>query len=475
MKQCPRELLYVHFESCAPPSEVVQLQNAGWVIHSANTLASAYKLLETKSIRVAVAELGGGWDDSTLDTLAELKLLSRHTQWLALVSSEVVREHHAKLAQCVAHHFFDYLTSPVDGQRLLFAVGHAYGMSRLAETASSGEPADSEEEIVGVSAVMRQLFRDIRKVAESDAPVFISGESGVGKELTVRAIHERSLRAKGPLVAVDCGALPPTLIHSELFGYEKGAFTGAVQRKIGRIEAAQEGTIFLDEIGDLPLDLQGNLLRFLQESTIYRIGNHQPIPVNVRVIAATHVDLELAVKEGRFREDLYFRLNVLHLRVPPLRERAEDIEVLARFFFKRFARDSANGVKGFTQRAIQAMRLHSWPGNVREMINRIHRAIVMCDGQWITPEDLGLKEFTALYQPGQLDIEAARSAAEKEAIHSALRACANNLSRAAQALGISRVTLYRLLEKYRIDTGRQTGPRRRRVGASPADGFVQNE
>jgi DNA-binding NtrC family response regulator len=310
------------------------------------------------------------------------------------------------------------------------------------------------QQIVGVSTVMQKLFRDVRKVAAADAPVFISGESGTGKELTARAIHERSPRARGPFVAVDCGALPRTIIQSELFGYERGAFTGATQRRIGRIEAAEGGTVFLDEIGDLPMDLQSNLLRFLQESTICRVGSNRQVRVAARVIAATHVDLEKAVKEGRFRQDLYFRLNVLEIRIPALRERLEDLEVLARFFFNGSVREFNKPVKGFSRQAVLAMRAHSWPGNVRELSNRICRAIVMCDGEWITPRDLELNEQSASSALGQFNLDPARAMGQKETIEVALNSCGDNLAQAARALGVSRTTLYRLLKNYRLQVDR---------------------
>jgi len=253
---------------------------------------------------------------------------------------------------------------------------------------------------------------------------------------------------KEPFIAVNCGALPTNLIQSELFGHEKGAFTGAHQRKIGRIESAAGGTLFLDEIGDLALDLQVNLLRFLQEKTIERVGGTEKIHVDVRVIAATHVDLERAVKEGRFREDLYYRLNVLHLNVPSLREREQDIELLARFFFDKFAKEKNRNVKGFRRDTLQAMNDYEWPGNVRELINRIRRAMVMCDNRLITTADLGLER--RLSQRRLTTLDEARTRAEKEAIQYSLRFNRNNVSQAARQLGVSRVTLYRLMEKYQI-------------------------
>jgi transcriptional regulator with PAS, ATPase and Fis domain len=244
---------------------------------------------------------------------------------------------------------------------------------------------------------------------------------------------------------VNCGALPANLIQSELFGYEKGAFTGAAARKVGHIEAAAGGTIFLDEIGDLSADLQVNLLRFLQENTIERVGSTEKLSVDVRVIAATHVNLEKAVEEGRFREDLYYRLHVLNLKVPPLRERQGDVELLARFFFDKFAKERRPALRGFSHRALGVMREHDWPGNVRELINRVRRAMVMSDKRLITPEDLGL--HAGAPRRRVITLEQAREEAERGAIQSCLQRV-RNVSRAARELGISRVTLYRLMEKH---------------------------
>jgi transcriptional regulator with PAS, ATPase and Fis domain len=300
---------------------------------------------------------------------------------------------------------------------------------------------------------MLDLYAKLDRVTRVDAPVLITGESGTGKELVARAIHQHSRRARGPFVPVNCGGLPESLVHSELFGHERGSFTGAHQRKIGSIEAASGGTIFLDEIGDLPLELQANLLRFLQEKTIVRVGSTQRIPIDVRVIAATHVDLDKAVQEGRFREDLFYRLNVLHLSVPALRERSGDIELLVQALFEEFADQKNAVVQGFSREAMRAMAAYAWPGNVRELMNRVQHAMIMSEHRLIRPADLGLSSSTMARNV--ITLSRARAAAESDVIRITLRNNANNVSRAARELGISRVTLYRLMEKFGIDPSRE--------------------
>jgi DNA-binding NtrC family response regulator len=423
----------------------------GWRLVEASSADAADAVLSSApDIRVGIWSYKDELPGDEHEKFASLRSRHRRVQWLALLPARC--EIDERLAGFIAHDFFDYLTAPVEAERLCSSAGHAYGMSLIVERAQGRQSSD-EEQMVGTSALMRALFNDIRKVASSSAPILITGESGTGKELSARAIHERSARAKGPFVAVDCGSIPQTLIQSELFGYEKGAFTGAAQRRAGRIESAHGGTLFLDEVGDLPLDMQGNLLRFLQESTIQRLGSTKAIEVDARVIAATHVDLEAAVKAGKFREDLYYRLNVLRLNVPALRSREGDIEVLAKYFLAQFVKESKKKVIGYTTRALEAMRKHSWPGNIREVINRVRRAIVMCDGHWITPRDLDLESVAAVQETFVLHLNKAREAAERKALAEALKMSDQNYSAAARMLGVSRVTLYRLLDKHQLLPG----------------------
>lgn len=307
-----------------------------------------------------------------------------------------------------------------------------------------------DNHFIGRSAAMQSVFRAIQKIAPGDAPILITGESGTGKEVAARSIHLSSGRAKGPFIAVNCGAISPNLIQSELFGHVKGAFTGAHKTKIGRLEAANGGTIFLNEIGDLGLDPQVNLLRFLQEKIIERVGGIESIQLDVRVIAATHVNLLNAVKEGKFREDLFYRLNVFQLRLPSLREREDDILEIATHYLKLFLRERGSRVEDFSEEAKRIMNAYHWPGNIRELINRVRRAVVMCDTRLITPADLNLERRSGDREhiPTLAEV---RAQAEKLAIRSAIRRNRGNIAAAARQLGISRVTLYQLMGKYGLD------------------------
>jgi two-component system NtrC family response regulator len=303
------------------------------------------------------------------------------------------------------------------------------------------------EGLVGNSAPMQDVFRMIRRVGPSDVPVLIAGESGTGKELVARAIHRQSARKSEPFIAINCGAIPETLLESELFGYEKGAFTGATQQRKGRIESAQRGTLFLDEIGDIPLALQVKLLRFLQDHTIQRLGAKETIAVDARILAATNVDLQKAIVEGKFREDLYYRLCVITIAVPALSERGSDIALLARTFLAKFAEEEKKPLKGFTPHAVEALRRHPWPGNVRELENRIKRAVVMAEGKYVTPENLELKD-PSLSEEEASTLKASRDSREKDLVRLAWEKAEGNVSRAAAELGISRPTLYQLLVRY---------------------------
>jgi len=357
-------------------------------------------------------------------------------------------------------------------QTVLRLHGEVRPWARAAANAPLAAPGSAAEAVadsptlfmVGNSAVMYEVFEQVRRFAACDVPVLITGESGTGKELVARAIHERSGRAAGPYVALNCAAVPATLIASELFGYEKGSFTGANARKHGHIEHAHRGTLFLDEIGDMPIDLQGLLLRFLQEGEILRVGGRQPLKVDVRVVAATNVRLHDAIAAGKLREDLYYRLNVLSLHLPPLRERDGDVEVLATYFLRQIAQELGRELRGFTPAALAAMLAYPWPGNVRELIATMRRAVVMANGPQVEVSDLRLDPApTRLPSPPRAAARAPRprsgsrpkpgSDGEREAILQALQDSNFNMTRAAQLLGVARATLYRMLERNRIELG----------------------
>jgi len=370
------------------------------------------------------------------------------TEWIAVLAPQSLDS--SAFQSFVLGAFHDYHTLPLDVHRLLITIGHACGKARLRLALNGKKDGESGRfGIYGNSPVMHAFFQRLEKVVNVDLAVLIGGETGTGKELVAKAIHQHSERAGGPFVVVNCGAIPANLLQSELFGHEKGAFTGAVQRKTGSIEAANGGDLFLDEIGDLPLDQQVNLLRVLQEKTISRVGSTQVIPVDFRIIAATHVDLQAAVQAGRFREDLYYRLNVVHLNLPPLRHRAGDVQLLAEAIFRKFSAASRNcRAHGFSIQALRAMNAYDWPGNVRELMNRVHRAVILSDNKLVSAADLGLEAFVD--EPQSATLEDARATLERTIVENSLRENANNVSRAARQLGVSRVTFYRMMNKHNV-------------------------
>jgi len=303
-------------------------------------------------------------------------------------------------------------------------------------------------EILGASEEMEKLRGLIEQVASAPSTVLIRGETGTGKELIARKLHAVSLRSNKPFIAINCAAMSAELLESELFGYEIGAFAGAGTRKLGWFERASGGTLFLDEIGDMPPEQQVNLLRVLEQGSLRRIGGDRDIPIDVRIIAATHIDLEQKIQQGEFREDLFYRLNVVNIELPPLSKRDGDIELLANYFFQRFRTKGRSGPRGFSREAIEAMRHHPWPGNVRELINRVQHAVIMADGPLIQRQDLGIERRDTKRQ--RITLKTARHEAEIRAINDALHRCNHNVSEAARELGISRVAIYRLMEKHGI-------------------------
>jgi len=353
---------------------------------------------------------------------------------------------------------YDVLEVPVQLDVLKVVLQRAtylFNLERENRAIRAQSVATEFEGLVGNSEPMQNLFNMIRRVGPTDVPVLITGESGTGKELVARALHRLSVHKEAPFIAINCGAIPETLLESELFGYEKGSFTGATQQKKGRIESAQGGTLFLDEIGDIPLALQVKLLRFLQDHEMNRLGGRENIKVDVRVFAATNVDLQAAINGGRFREDLFYRLSVLTIPIPCLRVRGSDIPLLANMFLMKSASAHKKLLKGFTPQAIESLRTHHWPGNVRELENRVMRAVVMAEGKYITTETLGFHASSSV-EPDSPTLRGARDIREKKLVQQALEKANGNLSKTAVELGISRPTLYQLLARYRLRLPKRT-------------------
>jgi two-component system, NtrC family, response regulator len=345
---------------------------------------------------------------------------------------------------------YDFFCKPVELEALRVVLRRAeyvYGLERENEELLKAVPTEAFEGMVGTSPRMQAIFETIRKVAATEAPVLISGESGTGKELAARAIHKLGARKSGPFVAINCGAIPDTLLESELFGHEKGAFTGAHIQRAGRIEAAQGGTLFLDEIGDLPPALQVKLLRFLQEQQIEHLGGRRSIHVDTRVLCATNLDLRKAMAEARFRDDLYYRIAVVVISIPALRDRNGDVLLLAQALLQRLCAEQRKSLT-FSRKALEMIETYPWPGNVRELENRLKRAVIMAEGSQITPADLELNgRYT---ECGTQGLVKAREAVEREMIERAIARNRGNLTRCAEELKISRPTLYELIEKLGI-------------------------
>ncbi|MGS0893943.1 sigma 54-interacting transcriptional regulator [Burkholderia stagnalis] len=413
----------------------------GWEVWRAKTVADALNLVMANRLHAGIVDFGCFASPDV--TAFEALLRDPKVGWVALADDERLGD--ATIRRLIRQCCFDYVRNATACTTIGYLVGHAYGMLKLAEHDPVDEAAPPGGVMIGACDAMRRLFATIRKIANTDATVFIAGESGTGKELTAAAIHQHSPRAGAPFVAVNCAAIPSTLLQAELFGYERGAFTGAHQRKIGRIEAAHGGTLFLDEIGDMPFESQVSLLRFLQEGRIERLGGHGWVPVDVRIVSATHVDLEAAMLAGRFRADLYYRLCVLRIDEPPLRARGRDIMLLADHMLRRYRGDSAHRIRGFMPCAVEAIHNHAWPGNVRELINRIRFAVVMTNGPMISAADLELNQYTSHRPP---TLAEARRQAERRTIEETLLRHRHRHADVAAELGISRATLYRLMTAH---------------------------
>ncbi len=386
--------------------------------------------------------------DERLDTLREIVSLSPHTK-VVVVTGHDDRNNAVRAMGCGAHDFYH---KPVDVDVLRFIVARAFRIHELeAENRQlmgfrENSPLDG---IIASSEPMIRVCRMVEKVAPTTATTLLMGESGTGKEVLARAIHGLSPRINQPFVAINCAAIPEALLESELFGFEKGAFTGAVKQTQGKLEVADGGTLFLDEIGDMPLALQAKLLRFLQERTFERIGGRNEIAVDVRVVCATNQNLNEAIQVSRFREDLYYRISEITVDIPPVRERDGCRVLLAQYLLNRYTAQHAGSARSFSSEAQDAIDAYAWPGNVREMENKIKGAVILADGKFITAEDLGLP---AAQSVPSLNLRKVRQKAEMRAISEAMARSCGNISRAAKLLGITRPTLYHFIQKYDMPT-----------------------
>ena len=431
-------------------SQLCWALSADYEVSESEDRPSAMKMFAEKKPEVVLVDLGlpphPGTPQEGMALLAELVEADWSTR-VIVVSGQGEKEN---ALRAIGEGAYDFFCKPVNIEELKTLIGRAFQVGRLEREFQSLQQefaAEGFADMIGKSPAIKQVFTTIRKLDNADASVLVLGESGTGKEVVALTIHRRSKRAKGPFVAINCGAIPETLIESELFGHERGSFTGAHAMRPGRIETAQGGTLFLDEIGELPMALQVKLLRFLQEQQIERIGGRKPIQVDTRVIAATNVDLEKAMGEGKFREDLFYRLAVVVIKLPPLRERDTDVMVLAETFLKRYGTEQGKSRLRFTKEALVALQEYPWPGNVRELENRVKRAVIMCDDQRVTPESLSLSSGAGV---STLNLREARDQLEREMLSKALRKHRNKISPAAAELGISRPTFYEMMEKLGI-------------------------
>ncbi len=423
----------------------------GYQVVCAGDRQSAIEAMRAHEPVVVTLDLGLPPDPDGVDegfaTLAEILKLKPDAK-VIVATGHGARESALKAIGMGA---YDFYKKPVDIDDLGLIVARAFHLHEIEEEnrrLEGGSAATVLGSIVTAAPEMLKVGKTIERVASADVSVMLLGASGTGKELLARAVHEKSGR-KGDFIAINCAAIPENLLEAELFGYERGAFTGAVKSNVGKIEMAQGGTLFLEEVGDIPLPLQVKLLRFLQERVVERIGGRQPIAVDTRIVCATHQDLETMIADGRFREDLYYRLAEIVVKIPSLAERSGDAVLLARHFVNRFSRELNPSVQSLSADAVGAIDGYGWPGNVRELENRIKRAVIMADGKSVTAADLDLSG-SAEDEPHSINLRAAREVADRKAIRQAMSRTDNNISGAAKLLGVSRPTLYDLLKQYHL-------------------------
>jgi two-component system, NtrC family, response regulator len=424
---------------------------ADYDVHTAADRAAAMSEFTAHRPMVTLLDLGlpprPNDPEEGLAVLSEL-LTRDSTAKVIVVSGQGDKENALRAVGAGA---YDFLCKPVDMDELRLVLQRCVYVAELEHEYRAMQQRRSEESFEGMLAAslqMQRVFTFIRKVAPTSAPVLILGESGTGKEMVAQALHRQSPHTGGPFIAINCNAIPENLIESELFGHEKGAFTGAHAQNKGHIEAASRGTLFLDEIGELPLPVQVKLLRFLQEKRFQRVGSRQEIQSDARVVAATNVNLEESVTAGKFREDLYFRLAVVVVKVPPLRERGDDVVLIAKEFLNRFGAEHGKRMLTFTPDALRAITCYGWPGNVRELQNRVQRAVIMAEGKRVAAADLELRDVAG--SPAPQTLKEARERVEREIVQDALRRNHGKITAAALELGVSRPTLYELMERLGI-------------------------
>jgi two-component system NtrC family response regulator len=428
--------------------------NQDYDVHFAEDRREALEAFKANSPVVTLLDLGlpphPNQCDEGLAALSDLIAVDA-TAKVIVVSGQSEKEN---ALQAVGAGAYDFLCKPVEMAELRLLLRrciHVVELEQEYRELQQSQRSDVFEDMLGTSPQMQAAFTLIRKVAGTDAPVLLLGESGTGKEMVAAAIHRRSTRGGGPFVAINSNAIPENLLESELFGHEKGAFTGAHMQRKGMIETASGGTLFLDEIGELPPAVQVKLLRFLQEQRFQRVGGRQEIQIDTRLVAATNADLKQMIDTGKFREDLYFRLAVVTIRLLPLRDRGEDVVLLAREFLQRHAGQTGRTKLVFAPDALRAMTRYSWPGNVRELQNRVKRAVIMTSGARVTAKDLELEESQGVvFSDAQLTLKQARENVEREMIQQSLKRNSGRITSAAAELGISRPTLYELMEKLQI-------------------------
>jgi two-component system NtrC family response regulator len=425
---------------------------SGYEVIFAEDRTSAIAQLRRFEPKVVTLDLGLPPDPSNategLATLEEILALAPQTK-VIVVTGNNDKKNALKAVNLGA---YDFYQKPIDSDTIQILVSRAINLFDLEmENRHLAELAPSMDKIIGQSEWILVASRNGERIAQTDISTLILGESGTGKEVFARSIHEHSLRKDNAFVAINCASIPENLLESELFGYEKGAFTGANKTTPGKIETAQDGTLFLDEIGDMPIGLQAKMLRFLQERVIERVGGRSEIPVNIRVICATHRDIPAMVAEQTFREDLFYRVGEISIMIPPLRERDNDVVLLAKTFLVQYNEEFKTKIKGFSDSAIKAMKQHKWPGNIRELQNKLKSAVIMAEGSHIQAEDLSLFFRDDGPSIDSLNLREVREHAESRAIRNAFLVAEQNMSKTAELLGVTRPTLYSLIEKYHLE------------------------